>query len=65
MSVLARRLAALVACLPLVLLLVLVPATAAQTGGPLIIQSSHNDLSAPLSSLSPPPEDRTDRKSVV
>jgi len=55
----ARRLAALVASLPLVLLGAVVPATAAQTGGPLIIQSSHNDLSAPLTSLSSAGDDST------
>jgi hypothetical protein len=51
-SIVARRLAALVACLPLTLLAVVVPATGAQAaGGPVIIHSSHNDLSAPLVSM--------------
>jgi hypothetical protein len=54
-SVVARRLAA-VACVPLFLLALVVPTIAAQAAiasGPLIIRSSHNDLSAPLVSETP------------
>ena len=52
MSVVLSRFAAFVACLPLALLVVVAPSTTAQAaGGPLIIHSSHNDLSAPLVSL--------------
>jgi hypothetical protein len=57
----AHRLVAAI-CLPLSFLAVVVttPATAAQAvGGPLIIQSSHNDLSAPLTSLREGGDDRT------
>jgi len=49
----ARRVAA-AGCVPLFLLALLLPSTAAQAAdGPLIIQSSRNDLSAPLVSLTP------------